>query len=113
MTPSLHTMLTLMQEAEDREDWENAEAVADGIRVFVGLEPFHWKTIHQGLRLMAISDVSDEGGGVRRFTINSVGRLLLKHPDQEQEVIKASLAGGAWTVKDDKFILLEEPQKRS
>jgi hypothetical protein len=43
MTPALHRMLTLMKEAEAREDYEDAEAVADGLQVWVGDQRFHWK----------------------------------------------------------------------
>lgn len=108
MTPALRRMLTLMQEAEDREDWEDAEAVADGLQVWVGDQQFHWKTVEQGIRLVCLRDVSDVKGA-KRFTINATGRLLLRCPDQEDAVQRMLLEGGAWTIRDDKVVRMEKP----
>lgn len=109
MTPALHRMLTLMKEAEAREDYEDAEAVADGLEVWVGDQRFHWKTLRQGLSLVTLRDVSDEKGA-RRYTINETGQLLLRRPDQEDAVRRMLLAGGAWTIRGDEIVPMERPE---
>lgn len=108
VTPALTRLLQTLADAEDREDWDAAEIVADGIQVWVGEERFHWKTVNQALRLTAIRDTSDEGSRVRRYTINEVGRLLLRAPDQEDAILRCFFSGiTAWTISGDKFVPLD------
>lgn len=102
--PALIEMMGLMAEAEDREDYEDAEAVADGLEVFVGLRQFSWRTVMAGLRLMAIKDATDEGGGARRFTVTDVGRLLLRQPAMEEDIIRAIGEDKAFSVIGDEIV---------
>lgn len=106
MTPALRRMLQALADAEDREDWYNAEVVADGLQVYLGDDRYSWRTINAGLRLVALSDDTDEDGGLRRYSINETGRALLANPEAEQQVQRALLEGGAWAVRDNQVVPL-------
>ena len=108
MTPALRKMLQAMADAEDRGEYEDAEAVCDRLQVWVGDEQYSWRTIMAGIRLMALRDVSDVKGA-RRYTINSVGRLLLRSPDQADRIREIMIRGGSWTIKGDEVVEMKLP----
>lgn len=105
LTKRMLEVLAAMQAATDREDYEAAEIVRDSHACFLGNNRISPRTVNSLLTLLALKEVS-EGEKMRRYTINSVGRGLLRRPELRDEIIGALLKGGSWTVKDDKLVII-------
>ena len=88
--------LTEMREAEDAENYEDAEIVCEGIRCWLGDCQVSYSTVQGLLRLVLVSDTSDSG--VHRYTINDTGRGVLLRPELAAEVERVLAAGGAFSI---------------
>lgn len=93
-----------LRDATDQERYEDAEIVCDGLQCWLGMRRVAWMTVNKLQQFVAISDVSDENGGARRFTINETGREILKDESVIYELMKALRTGGAFTWKDGKLV---------
>lgn len=110
MTPGLRNVLIKMRDAEDREDWYEAEIVADGIYAYLGDDRISWRTINQGLSLLCLKDTGEQEKGCRRFAINGTGRVLIDHPEDEDIIRRALLGGGNITNRDGRIVWLDTPE---
>lgn len=110
MTPGLRNVLIKMRDAEDREDWYEAEIVADGIYAYLGDDRISWRTINQGLGLLCFKDTGEQGKGCKRFAINGTGRVLIDHPEDEDIIRRALLGGGNITTRDGRIVWLDTPE---
>lgn len=110
VTPGLRNVLIKMRDAEDREDWYEAEIVADGIYAYLGDDRVSWRTIYQGLSLLCFTDTGEQEKGCRRFAINGTGRILIDHPEDENLVQQALLEGFPITSRDGRIVRLDTPE---
>lgn len=95
----------MMQGATEREDYEAAEIVKDGHACYLGNKRISPRTVSSLLSLMALRETND-GGALRRYSINSVGQALIRRPEIRDEIIGALLKGGSWTVENDKLVII-------
>jgi hypothetical protein len=107
VTPGLRNVLIKMRDAEDREDWYEAEIVADGIYAYLGDDRISWRTINQGLRLLCFTDTGEQEKGCRRFAINGTGRVLIDHPEDEDIILRALLGEGNITTRNGRIVWLD------
>lgn len=85
-------VLTQMKDAEDTDDFDDAEIVCEGRSCYVGLDSISKATVNELLRLVLISDDSD-GKGVERYSLNEEGRAMVADPDYIPKIVPL-LAGG-------------------
>lgn len=107
LTPALRTILEEMRDAEAREDFDAAEIVCDG-QCLVGARRIHHGSVVRLLQLTAISK-TDEGLKAERYRINDTGKAILRRPLIIDEIMLALRYGGAFTIKDDRVVLLCPP----
>lgn len=105
LTPAERAVLRQLQDAE----YPDNEIVCDGRECWIGDRRTTWRVVNSLLGMVAISDVSDEGKGARRFTINESGRHILADESNIQRLATAILKSGAWTWKDGKLVVFGEP----
>jgi hypothetical protein len=105
LTPAQRRVLTLLRDKQ----YPDNEIVCDGRECWLGPSRTSWRLVNALLGMTAVSDVSDEGGGCRRFTINETGTHILADESQIQAVATALLKGGAWTWKDGKLVPMGSP----
>ncbi len=103
MKPSSKKCLSTMVQQEALENWLGAELVCDKTTCYLGTKRIYWHTVKELLLLMAIRSVGSEGG-VQRYTINSLGRSLLRRPEIEKEIKAAIMQGGSWTVEENRVV---------
>lgn len=105
LTKALATILREMRDAEDRGDSDAAELVC-GSECWLGDRRVHRGSVDRLLTLTAISDRSDEGAALERYCINEMGRAILRRPDIIQEYTAALRAGGSYTIRDDRLVMI-------
>lgn len=69
-----------MLEAEEAEDFDEAEIVCEGRECWLGLGKISRKTVYQLLQLCLISDSGEKGKGVERYVLNEEGRAMARDP---------------------------------
>lgn len=106
MTPAAMRVLGLLDAAGRAEDYDRAEIVVDGT-AWVGYTQIHRSTVTELLRIMAVSDTG-EGNGIERYRLNGTGRAILARPAIEDEIRAAMLAGGSFSIVDNKVVPLTE-----
>jgi hypothetical protein len=103
ITASMRWVLERLASSE----YPDNEIVCGGLDCWVGDQRTNWQTVNKLLQIIAISDVSDENGGARRYVINESGRHYLKDEALVYDVLKAVHEGsGAWTWRDNKLVPL-------
>lgn len=100
-------VLTQMQ-VNERDPELDGQIVAHGIDVWLDDQRIHRSTLNDLLYLMAVTNVSDEGAGLERYALNSVGRALLVHPEEANMIWEAIQAGGAWTIENNRVVRLDD-----
>lgn len=105
LTLSEREILTILRDKE----YPDNEIVCDGRECWIGLRRTTWRLVNSLLGMMAISDVSDEGRGARRFIINESGKNILADESNIQRLCTAVLKGGAWHWENGKLVVLEPP----
>ena len=102
-------VLTILSAAGEEADLDEAvDLVSEGRVVWLGNSQLRWSTLWQLLECVAITETSDEGGSVRRYNINTVGRAIVRRPELADEVKLIVRAGrGAFTIgTDDRIHML-------
>lgn len=116
LTPTQRRVLTTLRDAEDKMlanperslDTEADEIVCGGGECWLGLARTNWRLVRGLLRILAISDRSDQGmkDEVLRFRINATGRIFLKDESQIDNVMDYMRRGIAFTQRDGKIVPL-------
>jgi len=79
LTKRQSEILIEMRDAEDREDWAEAEIIYERGMAFLGDTRIAARTVFALIRACAISASSDSvPGSVEHYTINGTGRDLVK-----------------------------------
>lgn len=78
--------LVRMQEAEDDDEY-GGEIVCEGRVCYVGLDRISKATVFELLRYVLISDESEQGKGVERYTINEEGRAMVADPNYRPKIL--------------------------
>lgn len=126
LTKAQRRVLEWLREAEDsntaadtdasRAIYDHDEIVCQGIECWIGLERTNWRVVLGLLRLIAISDRSDEGnsmgGDVRRFRLNETGRNYLKDETQIDAVLTALRDNRPITWRDGKVVPMDDCPRR-
>lgn len=73
-------MLLSMLQAEQAEEFEDAELVCDGCSCWCGLEQTSRAVVNELLRSALIRDSGEQGKGVERYTLNEDGRKAALDP---------------------------------
>lgn len=97
--------LERLQAAGDND--EENEIVCEGRECWIGSVRIHRSTLNKLLRLLAVRDVSDVKG-LERYTINSTGQQLLKHPALEHKIPRALADGGPFQIKNGEIVWMNE-----
>jgi len=113
LKPASRRALERLRDAEDSDDRDHDEIVCEGIICYIGLNQIHRKTVNSLLEIMAISDSSirEVGSNMRRYRINESGRNVLKDESQINMIYKMLRDGGAWTWRDGKLVVMDDPNK--
>ncbi len=106
LTPGMHRVLRMMDEAEAEGRHEDAELVCEGIHCWVGAVRTNRAVVRLLLRYLLLRDVSD-AGGIERYALNGTGRAALRRPAILGEVLAALATGRPFTVEDDRLVTLE------
>jgi hypothetical protein len=102
MSPACKRLLeTLLAMEKEPDGSYEAEVVCDGAACYVGVERFSRKTVNEAVRVCALENVSDEGG-IDRFTLNEIGKGMLRRPELEREILDAIKSGRSVLVGDDR-----------
>lgn len=95
-----------MVEAEARGDHEGAEIVCGSRECWLGYRRVQRGTVRKLLRMLAISDRSEEGAALERYAINDTGRAILRRPALVGDINRALISGGAFKIADDQLVPL-------
>jgi hypothetical protein len=106
LTPGTYQALREMSDAATRGDYEGAEIVCGGKECWLGDRRVQRRTVIWLLRMMAISDRSEEGAALERYCINDTGRAILRRPALVGDINRALVAGGAFRIENDQIIAL-------
>lgn len=68
--------LQRLKDAEDRDDFDDAEIVCEGRECYIGTDAIAKRVVFELLRLCLLKDESEQGKGVERYTINEEGRAI-------------------------------------
>lgn len=98
--------LCTMRDAEASGDHEEAEIVVDGKQCWLGNRRIAHVSVMRMLHTMTISEHSDNGSGVQRYRINSLGQTYLRNPGILQDIVRMQIKGGSWHIVDDKLVEL-------
>jgi hypothetical protein len=96
-------MIAVMATCDKPEYDENDEIVCCGVECWIGMTRISHATVNTLLRLVSISDVSDNGGA-RRYRINETGRNILADESQISVLVESLHEGGAWTWREGKLV---------
>ena len=80
-------MLTQMKEAENADNLDDAEIVCEGRYCYVGLDSISKATVNELLRLILISDDSDQNGKMERYSLNEEGRAMVNDPNYIPKIV--------------------------
>lgn len=85
-------VLHLMIEAEDREDYDAAEIVCDGIRCYLDESLVSRSTVKNLVQHVAVS-LASEPGSLERYVVSGTGRKIAENPEVADKVVASMLAG--------------------
>ncbi len=80
LSAAAQRVLARMLEAEQAEQFEDAELVCEGRQCWVGLEQTSRAVVNELLREVLIRDIGEGGKGAERYTLNEDGRLAAADP---------------------------------
>ena len=80
-------ILTRLKDAEDADNMDDAEVVCEGRTCFVGLDTVSKAKVYELLRLVLISDDSEQGKGVERYSLNEEGRAMVNDPNYIPKIV--------------------------
>ncbi len=80
LSAAAQRVLARMLEAEQAEQFDDAELVCDGRQCWIGLEQTARAVVNELLREVLIRDTSDGGKGAERYTLNEDGRRAAADP---------------------------------
>jgi len=112
MRPAALRLLQEMLAAEERDDWEDAEVVCEGIYCYVGHRRVHRSTINHLHRYLALCDQSDVKGA-QRFGLNEGGRIIARDPAAADQIMAMIMRGKPFTFRGGKAVPLGTPRARS
>lgn len=98
----------LAAEREDRHD--DAEIVAEGLDCWIGMRRTNHATLRYLLQHMMLSEIGPRDR-LRRYRLNSLGRLAARDASVVDIVREAVLSGHELHVVDDQVIALERPAR--
>lgn len=108
LTTRQHAVLKQMAEAHLKDEFEEAEIVAEGISVYLGYERISIKTVKALLDHCAISEEGDGGDyKFHRYTINCIGLLLVRKPEMDDAIWLKLRSNTPFTLKGDEIVDLE------
>lgn len=81
-------ILEQLKSAEDVDDLDNAEIVCEGRVCYVGLYTVSKAAVYELLRVVLISDDSDQGGCLERYSLNEEGRAMVNNPNYIPQIVK-------------------------
>lgn len=99
MTAGQLEILRIMEE-------DGEELVQEGREVWLGYTRRSPRTVYCLLRVLAITDVGEEGKGLHRYAINSTGEAIRRRPELAPEVYAAVHAGKPFTIRDGRLELI-------
>lgn len=106
LTKAQRRVLTQLRDTE----YPDSEIVCAGLECWIALERTSWVLVRDLLCMVAISDVSTDGGkGCRRYVINETGRAILADERNIQAVAAALRQGGAWTWEGHRLVPMPAP----
>ena len=76
-----------MKQAEDADNLDDAEIVCEGRYCYVGLDSISKATVNELLRLILISDDSDQNGKMERYSLNEEGRAMVNDPNYIPKIV--------------------------
>jgi hypothetical protein len=85
------------------------EVVCEGLEVWIGSRRSSWSALNALLRVLAVSDQSDRGSTFLRFSINDVGRAILRDQSQADVVRKMIASNTQFTVRNFKITPIGDP----
>lgn len=110
LTKACGEVLSEMVTAEARDDLDAAELVCEGAWCWLGERRVHRMTERRLLQIMALRDCTDDPQQkVRRYTINEMGRAVLRRPAVIQDLVRVLIVGGAWKLNGDQIEMLDGP----
>lgn len=80
-------ILTQMKDAEDVDDFDDAEIVCEGRSCYVGLDSISKATVNELLRLVLIHDDNDQGSKMERYSLNEEGRAMVADPNYVPKIV--------------------------
>jgi hypothetical protein len=102
-TTVAYALLKRIAEAEDRADYDEAEIVNGTRCIWVGCDQFGYLALKMLICAGAVS-LSSEPEDLRRWHINGVGRMLIKHPEQYDKAVEVSMGiHGPQLISEDGF----------
>lgn len=93
-----------MKEADEKENFDDAEIACDGLVCYIGARQISRRTVNALLKLTLIK--ADWSGGIERYVITETARHVLERPELEDELCAAILNGKNFTIADDHRIKL-------
>lgn len=73
----------------------NPRIVCEGRECYVGLTKIAKATLNELLHLCLVSDDSDQGKGVERYTLNEDGRAILADQNYVPRIVRALTGNGS------------------
>lgn len=83
---------------------EDLDLVCEGGICYFGSERVQRSTVEELLRCTAISISWGEIGGYVAFSINDTGRAIARRPDLEDDVCRALMRGGSFSIRNDQLV---------
>lgn len=80
LSKAAQRILKTMLQAELAQEFEDAELVCEGRSCWCGLEQTSRAVVNELLRAVLIRDMSEQGKGVERYTLNEDGRRAAVDP---------------------------------
>ena len=80
-------ILTRLKAAEDVDNLDDAEIVCEGRTCYVGLDTVSKAKVYELLRLVLISDDSEQGGGLEHYSLNEEGRAMVDDPNYIPKIV--------------------------
>ena len=89
------SILTRLNDAEDRDDLDDAEVVCEGRTCYLGLDAVSKAKVYELLRLVLLRDATDQNGQMERYTLNEEGRAMVKNPDYVPKIVSLTTGGSS------------------
>jgi hypothetical protein len=104
MNPRAWEILTTLASFPADDPSDDVDLVCEGGVCYFGSQQVKRKTVDELLRCTAISISWGEIGGYVAFSINDTGRAIARRPDLEDEVCRALMRGGAFSIRNDQLV---------